>query len=162
VTDNGAEYLGSGAEPVVNAFVKVVDQADTTRFFSEYTDEQGQYSIQISSTNVKNQMSTSPDDFHLRQNYPNPFNSVTTIGYEIYRSSCVKIDVYNVLGQKVKTLLNGVQISSGQVVWNGTDEFDQSVPAGLYIYSMQVNDVRINRVERTSRPMNRILKLPMT
>ena len=117
VTDNGAEYLGNGAEPVSNAFVKLVDQADTNHIFSSYTNEQGQYSIQITATGVENNSLQKPDGFRLLQNYPNPFNPSTVISYELAHPSHVNIEVFNVLGQHVKTLLDAFQYGSGSVVW---------------------------------------------
>jgi len=145
VTDNGGEYLGNGAEPVVNALVIVTDQFDAGRFFSAYTNEQGQYTIQITQTDVADDPSGTPGKFRLLQNYPNPFNPSTVIGYELSQPSYVSIEIYNVLGRKVKTLLNGFQSSSSQVVWDATDDHGQGVPAGLYIYSMQTGDIRINK-----------------
>ena len=145
VRDNGAEYLGSGAEPVVNALVTVTDQSDVGRFFSAYTNEQGQYTIQITQTGVADDPSAAPGHFRLLQNYPNPFNPSTVICYELSLPCRVTIDIYNVLGRKIKTLLDGIQSGSGQVVWDATDANNQGVPAGLYIYSMKAGDVRINR-----------------
>jgi uncharacterized protein (TIGR02145 family) len=145
VTDNGGEYLGSGAEPVVNALVIVTDQSDAGRFFSAYTNEQGQYTFQITQTGVDDDPSVTPGHFTLFQNYPNPFNPSTVICYELSQPCRVTIDIYNVLGQKIITLLNDFQSSSGQVVWYATDANNQGVPAGLYIYSMKAGDVRINR-----------------
>jgi uncharacterized protein (TIGR02145 family) len=144
VTDNGGEYLGSGAEPIVKALVSVTDQADPGRTFSTSTDEQGQYTIQITQTGVDDPSAT-PSHFRLLQNYPNPFNPSTVIGYELSQPCRVTIDIYNVLGRKVKTLLDGFQSSSGQVVWYAEDANSQGVPAGLYICSMKAGDVRINK-----------------
>ena len=145
VRDNGGEYLGSGAEAVVKALVAVTDQADPGRTFSTSTDEQGQYTIQITQTGVDDGPSTTPGHFRLLQNYPNPFNPSTVICYELSQPCRVTIDIYNILGQKIKTLLDGFQGSSGQVVWYAKDANNQGVPAGLYIYSMKAGDVRINR-----------------
>ena len=145
VTDNGAKYLGNGAEPVPNAFVRLIYQPNPIVFFSAYTDEQGQYSIQISATDVENNSLQKPNGFRLLQNYPNPFNPSTVINYELAHPSHVKIDVFNVLGQHVKTLVDAFEYGSGRVVWNGTDDHNRGVAAGLYIYSMKAGDVRINK-----------------
>jgi uncharacterized protein (TIGR02145 family) len=143
VTDNGAEYLGNGAEPVSSALVRFIDQADSNRSFSSYTNEQGQYSVQI--TGVENISLQKFNGFRLLQNYPNPFNPSTVIRYEIPQPSHVKIKVFNVLGQSVKNLLDDFQYGSGSVVWTATDNHNHGVPAGLYIYSMTAGDVRINK-----------------
>ena len=70
-------------------------------------------------------------------NYPNPFNPVTTIQYDIPEQTSVSIDIYNVLGQKVKCLLNENK-SSGryQEVWNGENETGEKVGSGVYFYKI--------------------------
>jgi len=146
VIDNGEEYLGNGSEPVANALITLTDQADTNRFFSTYTDQQGQYTIQINQTDINDNHSENFYDFRLFQNYPNPFNPSTNIRYELTQPSNVSIKIYNVLGQKIKTLFEGFQSSGfGQIVWNATDEHNQGVPAGVYIYSMKAGNFRINK-----------------
>ncbi len=145
VTDNGTEYLGNGAEPVAGALVTLTDQADTNRTFSTYTDELGYYSIEITQTFVDDNPSVKPCIFRLLQNYPNPFNPSTVIGYELSQSTHISIEIYNVLGQKVKTLFDGLRSTSGQVIWNGTNNMGLGVPAGLYIYSMKAGEKRVNR-----------------
>ena len=94
VTDNGAEYLGSGADPVADALVTVTDQEDTNRTFSSYTDEQGHYSIAITQTSVDDDPSVFPGAFRLLQNYPNPFNPSTVIGYELSKPAHISIEIY--------------------------------------------------------------------
>jgi uncharacterized protein (TIGR02145 family) len=145
VTDNGGEYLGNGAEPVVNALVTITDQTDANRSFSAYTDDQGQYTIEISTTGIEEDRSAHPNGFRLHQNYPNPFNPSTVIMYEIEQPCDVCIEVYNVSGQKVKTILDGFQKHSDQVIWDATDDLGRGVPAGLYIYTMKAEGTRKSR-----------------
>jgi len=146
VTDNGGEYLGNGVEPVANALVTLTDQADPGRTFNTHTDDHGKYSIQITQTGIDEEPSGNPGDFRLIQNYPNPFNPSTVIGYQLTRPSHVRIEIYNVLGRKIKTLLDGFESSgSGQISWYATDDHQQGVPAGLYIYSLHAGNVRLNR-----------------
>jgi hypothetical protein len=76
-----------------------------------------------------------PEVFALRQNYPNPFNPVTTIAYDIPEISNVRIDMYNILGQKVRTLVNGThQPGMYHVRWNGTNDFGNPMASGMYFY----------------------------
>jgi uncharacterized protein (TIGR02145 family) len=145
VMDNGGEYLGSGAEPIVNALVTLIDQSDTNFVFSDYTNEQGQYSIEIIQTGVEENASPAPGNFRLHQNYPNPFNPSTVIGYEITHPCKIRINVYNVSGGKVRTLIDGHQMDSGRVIWDATDDRGRTVPAGLYICSMYAEGKRFNR-----------------
>ena len=74
------------------------------------------------------------------QNYPNPFNPTTTIKYSIQNNSNVKIVIFNVKGQKIKTLVNS-KIDSGinQVIWNGTDDNGNLVGSGIYYYKLNID-----------------------
>ena len=144
LTDNGGEYLGNGAEPVFNALVTVTDQNDANRSFSAVTDEQGQFAIEITTTGMEDHTAL-PGGFRLYQNYPNPFNPSTVIRYELARPCPVRIEVYNLCGQKVKMLIDGIHSGPGQVIWDATDDLGKGVPAGLYICSMQAESNRINR-----------------
>ena len=67
----------TASEPVQNALVEVIDQADTNRTFGSHTDEQGQYVIQIFETGVDDSHSHNPGTFNLLQNYPNLPQSVS-------------------------------------------------------------------------------------
>ena len=83
-----------------------------------------------------------PTSFKLAQNYPNPFNPVTTIEYNVANSSFVTLEVYDVMGRLVKTLVDNQWTVAGQtsgysVNWNGVDDRGQRVSAGLYIYRLQ-------------------------
>ncbi len=74
----------------------------------------------------------------LEGNYPNPFNPETTISYNVANDSKVTIEVYNLLGQKVKTLVDDI-VSHGNhsVVWNGKDDSNKQVASGVYFYKMK-------------------------
>ena len=79
-----------------------------------------------------------PNNFGLHGNYPNPFNPITNIIYSMDISSDVNINIHNIQGQLVKNLFIG-NVNPGQhtVSWNGTDRFAQSLPSGIYIYSIK-------------------------
>jgi hypothetical protein len=83
-----------------------------------------------------------PYRFELSQNYPNPFNPVTTIEYSIPTRSQVIIEIFNVLGQKVWTLVNASK-SAGEyrIEWNGCDDAGKPVSTGVYLYRFQAGDV---------------------
>ena len=79
-----------------------------------------------------------PTKFTLSGNYPNPFNPSTTISYSIPSDGNVELIVYNIRGQKVKTLISGTQpIGVYNVTWNGKDENERSVSSGLYLYELR-------------------------
>jgi len=73
----------------------------------------------------------------LKGNYPNPFNPETTISYTVRDNSPVAIDVFNVKGQKVRSLVNEVKHAGEHtVIWNGTDDNGRAVSSGVYYFKM--------------------------
>jgi hypothetical protein len=87
-----------------------------------------------------------PKRFDLCQNYPNPFNPVTSIGYSLPTSAAVDLSVYNLLGQRVKTLISGTQPAGDhEVIWDSTDENGLSVASGIYICLMIAGGQRATR-----------------
>jgi len=84
---------------------------------------------------------TRPDKFSLSQNYPNPFNPECNIDYAIPIDCHVRLSVYNVLGQKIRVLVDEQQ-SAGykSVVWDGKDSQGQELTTGVYFYRIQAGD----------------------
>jgi hypothetical protein len=80
-----------------------------------------------------------PTEFGLKQNYPNPFNPATTITFTLPSVSPVRLEVFSLLGQKVKTLVSG-EYGQGvhQVVWAGDDDSGRKVASGVYLYRLNV------------------------
>ena len=137
VTDNGAEYLGNGAEPVINALVTLTDQADAQRTFSAYTDDQGEYSIEIT-TGISDSYSHNPGNFMLHQNYPNPFNPSTTIKYGLPRPAFVSLSIYDVNGRRIITLVDEKQEKGWhQVQWHAVNSSGQRVSSGVYLVKLK-------------------------
>ena len=83
-----------------------------------------------------------PKQVKLAQNYPNPFNPTTEIRFEIPQQDKVELVVYNILGEKVKTLFNNT-ISSGKysIRWDATNEAGLSVATGVYFYELKYQDI---------------------
>lgn len=78
-----------------------------------------------------------PEKLILLQNAPNPFNPATTIQYTLPSAEHLSITVYNVLGQKVKTLVAGrMPAGTHRVIWNGRDHHNREVPSGVYVCRM--------------------------
>ena len=86
------------------------------------------------------------DEFVLENNYPNPFNPTTTINYVLPNTSDISLVVYNTLGQKVRTLVNG-KMPKGQhsVQWNATNDRGSLLPSGLYFYTLKSNSTSITK-----------------
>ncbi|KAB2881295.1 T9SS type A sorting domain-containing protein, partial [bacterium] len=79
-----------------------------------------------------------PAVFALKQNYPNPFNPSTTISYDVPEDTKLNLTIYNLLGQKVRTLVSGSQIAgSYKTLWNGTNDRGQTVASGIYFYRLE-------------------------
>jgi len=84
-----------------------------------------------------------PDKFTIYANYPNPFNPVTKISYFIPEDSRVNIEIYDLMGRKVKTLINSSQISGYKSIqWNATNDRNDPVSSGLYLYTVQAGEFR--------------------
>ncbi len=81
-----------------------------------------------------------PAGFELRPTYPNPFTAETTIPYALAEPGAVTLSVYNVLGQKVTTLIDRFQSARAHSArWNGTDDHGSPVPSGLYVVRLEAN-----------------------
>ena len=84
-----------------------------------------------------------PDTFKLSQNYPNPFNPVTSLRYDLPNDGLVNITIYDMMGRIVKTLVNSSQTAGFKSVqWNATNDRDEPVSAGLYLYTIQAGEFR--------------------
>ena len=84
-----------------------------------------------------------PTEYTLHQNYPNPFNPTTRIQYDLPEASNVRLSIYNILGQEVKTLVDGYMNAGYQTVeWNSTNNSGTVLPSGVYIYRMQAQSVK--------------------
>ncbi|MBN2091773.1 T9SS type A sorting domain-containing protein [candidate division KSB1 bacterium] len=82
-----------------------------------------------------------PEDFRLSQNYPNPFNMSTQIQYDLPNLGKVKLIIYNIRGQKVRTLVDQHQTKGAyNVLWNGLEDDRTMVTTGIYFYRLQVGD----------------------
>ncbi len=77
----------------------------------------------------------------LKGCYPNPFNPTTTISFSIKEKAPVELVIYNILGQKVRTLVNQpLEPGEHSIVWNGTDNKGRSVASGIYFYRMKAGN----------------------
>lgn len=99
-----------------------------------------------SSTPTAVEDQSAPQAFALAQNVPNPFNPSTAITFSIPTAGMVKLAIYNVLGQEVRTLVHGtLGAGSRTVVWNGTDSLGRAVTSGVYFYRLEVGGLTATR-----------------
>ncbi len=88
-------------------------------------------------TGVKADAPAQITDFELLQNYPNPFNPTTAITYSLSEAGLVRLTVYNVLGQKIRTLVDKMQLAgSHTITWDGSDMNGRAVAGGVYFYEI--------------------------
>ncbi|MBI2504545.1 MAG: T9SS type A sorting domain-containing protein, partial [Candidatus Latescibacteria bacterium] len=82
-----------------------------------------------------------PQTFALQPNYPNPFNPATVIRYQLPAAAAVRLEVYDVLGQKVRILVAGSEEAGfHRVMWDGRDEGGRAVAGGVYFYRLQAGE----------------------
>ncbi len=94
-------------------------------------------------TSVEELDNNRPDQFALDQNFPNPFNPTTNISFTIPQSSDVKLEVFNAIGQKVATLVNGVRNAGSHTITFDASRF----ASGVYLYRLTSgNNVRVNKM----------------
>ena len=84
-----------------------------------------------------------PITYLLHQNYPNPFNPITSLRYDLPEDGIVNITVYDIMGRIVKTLVNNSQTAGYKSIqWNATNDRNEVVSAGLYLYTIQAGEFR--------------------
>ena len=123
--------------PVAGAQVLLFDLADLRQgaVAQATTDADGQFRLALPSVEGRSR----PEDFALGPNYPNPFNPATIIPYHLSASSEVRLEVFNLLGQRLATLVDAEQAAGAYtVLWDATNAAGQAVGAGVYIYRLTV------------------------
>ena len=94
-------------------------------------------------TSVRERPASGALTFNLSQNYPNPFNQNTVIQYSLPKSSKVELVIYNLLGQKVRTLVDQTQTAGYKIVyWDGKNDEGEEVASGVYFYKLEYGDYR--------------------
>lgn len=114
-------------QPIDETYSFIIDKIEGVDAYSPYV-----------KTSIKDEKESSrlPNQFSLEQNYPNPFNPTTTIQYSMANAGLVKVEIFNLLGQKIKTLVNTHQSAGVHSVNFDASEFT----SGLYFYRLRVFD----------------------
>ena len=90
-----------------------------------------------------NNQNYNPQKFKIIQAYPNPFNPTTSLQYGLSKDGAVNITIYDMMGRIVKRLVDGSQTAGFKTVqWDATNDRNESIPAGLYLYTMQTGQQR--------------------
>ncbi len=102
--------------------------------------------IDLLETALDDNLGQSVTSFKLDQNFPNPFNPVTEIAFKIAQSGKYDLSVYNVVGQKIRTLKNG-KLRTGvyHVKWDGTNDLNKQVASGIYFYRLEGKNVNLTK-----------------
>lgn len=111
--------------------IQTIDNSYTGSAFSD------EITFEITNGIVSNDSDVVPMITRLNKNYPNPFNPETTISFDLNKNQKVKLEIYNIKGQKVKTLCNdNLQAGNHKYIWNGTDQNNRKVASGVYFAKM--------------------------
>jgi hypothetical protein len=133
-----------------NNMSKTYSFQDTrTKFVRLVNDEQkdwaGLQEFQIYYTNITDikdvENTTIPRSYKLSQNYPNPFNSRTIIRFQLPVKGFCSLNIYNIIGQKVKTLIEEDRSAGYHTIfWDGTNDYNEKISSGIYIYRLEAGD----------------------
>ena len=134
--------LSPSGAPVPGARVLLVDLTDLRDApLTAVTDRSGRFTLPPATP-----AGALPERFELGSNYPNPFNPSTLIPYQLPASMAVRLEVFNLLGQRVATLVDGEQPAGlHTAAWDATDEAGQAVGAGVYIYRLSGGGAQLTR-----------------
>jgi len=120
---------GAGSSATIDLEFTAMAGANTFSNLMPYLD------TEISSIQVGSAL---PTDYSLAQNHPNPFNPITRIQYSVPEETHVRIQIYNLLGESVRTLVNQRQeVGSFEILWNSQNDEGIEAPAGMYIYEIK-------------------------
>ncbi len=132
------EFIGVGNENVQLVFRMVTDEEGTS--FGVFIDNIRISTFPVADLDDEADVNT-PKRFALDQNYPNPFNPATTISYGLDRQDKVSLEIYNILGQKVRTFDEGIKsVGSHLIFWDGSDENGKAAASGVYFYRLQAGE----------------------
>ncbi len=138
-----SQFTGPGSNPLTFRFLVVTDS--TSNADGVFIDD---VSIIASSKVITaidravEPWAGAPKEFTLNQNFPNPFNPATTIEYGLPKSVRVSLQIFNILGQSVRTLVKDQLQQAGfyKVTWDGLNDQGQPVPSGIYFYRLSTKE----------------------
>ena len=127
--DLGLNLVFRSLREIEDSYIQIVD--------GELRD--GNYGLNTLDNPVSVLIQTRPEAYALRNNFPNPFNPETTLKYDLPDAGDVKLVVYNMLGQAVRTLVNEHKTAGRYAVqWDATNDRGQAMSSGIYFYRVQV------------------------
>jgi len=140
----GRVRLSSG-QPAADVQVRLFDMTDLRRSVGTTTDETGHFALPLRAFSTARSAAL-PTDFALGQNYPNPFNPSTVIPYQLPAATHVRLEVFNLLGQRLATLVDAERSAGVHTAqWDATDAAGRAVGAGVYIYRLSSGGMTATR-----------------
>ena len=132
--------LSPSGDPVAGAQVRLFDLTDLRAApLAATTDRSGHFTLPLNGPAL-------PQRFTLGSNYPNPFNPSTIIPYQLPAPMHVRLEVFNLLGQRIATLVDGERGAGAHTAeWDATDAAGQAVGAGVYLYRLSGDGAKITR-----------------
>jgi hypothetical protein len=129
-------FTDENLEPEIEYFYRV------SGFVGYWTNYSNTVSVMIESLDLYDNFAM-PMDYKIHQNYPNPFNPMTTLSYDLPEGGPVRIAIYNMRGKIVKNLLNDYQDAGPRSIkWDATNDQGKQVSAGMYIYRIEIGDLK--------------------
>ena len=144
--DVNTEFLNPQSFETENSYLLISDYDSEEDYFYrvfavDYAGNSSDHSSIMNATALSNEDLTVPSSFFLHQNYPNPFNPTTRIKYDMSKDGNALIEVMDVKGNHIRTLFNGyVQMGPKSIIWDAKNNNGEKVPAGIYFYTLKVND----------------------
>ena len=138
----GAMWLSTASYKLSSSLGQSITGVQATADTILYTGFWNPWVVQTSPVEWEEEdFSQRPEEFDLHQNYPNPFNPTTIIEYALPKALQVKIQIYNILGQKVRTLVEELQEPGYKIIhWDGRDDKGVEVSSGVYFYRIEAGD----------------------
>ena len=140
----GRVHLASGL-PASGVQVRLFDLTDLRQSVGTTTGAAGYFALSLQALSGGRDVAL-PVDFALGQNYPNPFNPSTLIPYQLPVAAHVRLEVFNMLGQRLVRLVDSERSAGAHTaLWDGTDAAGRAVGAGVYIYRLSSGGMKVSR-----------------
>jgi hypothetical protein len=135
---NGGDVFDPTFPVNVNALMP--ETGTTWRFITSKPNQPGDTLLIQTTTGISNIVHL-PTKYELYQNYPNPFNPETVIRFSLMKYQLVRLEIFNILGQKIRTLVdNKMNAGHHEVLWNSRNDNSQAVGSGVYLYRITAGD----------------------